>query len=68
MLFSNLVMYFIILATASTLFEGGDTKIESAIQAAQALRPLAGNAAYLLWAPGLIISGEFALDALASSC
>jgi NRAMP (natural resistance-associated macrophage protein)-like metal ion transporter len=47
MLLSNVVMYFIILATASTLFKGGGsaTTIQSAVQAAQALRPVAGSAA-----------------------
>src|SRR5215471_710715 len=48
MLFSNLVMYFIILATAATLFKAGKTNIESAADAAEALRPLAGGAASLL--------------------
>jgi Mn2+/Fe2+ NRAMP family transporter len=45
MFFSNLIMYFIILSTASTLYKAGKTDIESAADAAQALRPLAGNAA-----------------------
>jgi Mn2+/Fe2+ NRAMP family transporter len=67
MFFSNIVMYFIMLATASTLFNGGNTKIESAIQAAQALRPLAGNAAYLLWAPGLIGAGVLCVPVLTGS-
>ena len=67
MLFSNVVMYFIMLATASTLFKGGNMKIESAIQAAQALRPLAGDAAYLLWAPGLIGAGVLCVPILTGS-
>jgi NRAMP (natural resistance-associated macrophage protein)-like metal ion transporter len=67
MLFSNVVMYFIILATASTLFKGGNTTIQSAVQAAQALRPLAGNAAYLLWAPGLIGAGVLCVPILTGS-
>jgi NRAMP (natural resistance-associated macrophage protein)-like metal ion transporter len=67
MLFSNVVMYFIILATASTLFNGSNTRIDSAIQAAQALRPLAGNAAYLLWAPGLIGAGVLCVPILTGS-
>jgi len=67
MFFSNLVMYFIILATASTLFKSGQTHIESAIQAAQALRPLAGRAAYLLWAPGLIGAGVLCVPILTGS-
>src|SRR4051812_39674284 len=49
MAFSNLVMYFIILATASTLFRQGLHEVTSAAQAAEALRPLAGSAATLLF-------------------
>ncbi|MBV9742134.1 MAG: divalent metal cation transporter, partial [Acidobacteriia bacterium] len=45
MLFSNVAMYFIILATAATLFKAGKTDIDTAAQAAQSLAPLAGNAA-----------------------
>src|SRR5215475_82077 len=41
---SNLVMYFIILSTAATLYKAGKTDVNSAAEAAQALRPLAGNA------------------------
>lgn len=67
MLFSNVVMYFIILAAGSTLFNGRSTTIESAIQAAQALRPLAGDAAYLLWAPGLIGAGVLCVPILTGS-
>jgi NRAMP (natural resistance-associated macrophage protein)-like metal ion transporter len=57
MLFSNVVMYFIILATAATLFKAGQTNIQSAAEAAQALRPLSGDAAYVLFAVG--VSGGF---------
>lgn len=67
MFFSNVVMYFIMLATASTLFKGGNTKVESAIQAAQALRPIAGDAAALLWAPGLIGAGVLCVPILTGS-
>jgi len=45
MLFSNLVMYFIILATAATLFKSGHTHISTAADAARALEPIAGKAA-----------------------
>jgi Mn2+/Fe2+ NRAMP family transporter len=58
MLFSNLVMYFIILATAATLHQSGQTDIESAAQAAEAPRPLAGDAATFLMALGLIGTGS----------
>src|SRR5262249_9362569 len=54
MFFSNLVMFFIILATASTLFRSGQRNIQTAREAAEALRPLAGDAAYVLFALGLI--------------
>lgn len=67
MLFSNIVMYFIILATASTLFKTGHSNIQSATQAAQALKPLAGNAASILWAPGLIGAGVLAVPILTGS-
>jgi Mn2+/Fe2+ NRAMP family transporter len=46
MFFSNFIMYFIILTTAATLHAHGQTDITTARQAAEALRPLAGNGAY----------------------
>src|SRR5713226_3864545 len=56
-LISNVVMYFIILATAATLHQAGKTDIQSATEAAQALRPLAGDGAYILLGLGLIGAG-----------
>jgi NRAMP (natural resistance-associated macrophage protein)-like metal ion transporter len=67
MFFSQLVMYFIILSTAATLFTSGHTNIQSATDAAQALRPLAGNAASVLLAVGLIGSGFLAVPILTGS-
>jgi NRAMP (natural resistance-associated macrophage protein)-like metal ion transporter len=67
MFFSNLIMYFIILATGATLFQAGQTQITSAAQAAEALRPLAGDAAALLLAIGLIGSGFLAVPVLTGS-
>jgi len=67
MFFSNVVMYFIILATAATLFKAGKTDIQSATEAAQALRPLAGDAAYALLAMGLIGAGFLAVPVLTGS-
>jgi len=67
MTFSNVVQFFIILATASTLFRAGRHDIETTRQAAEALRPLAGNAAYALFAIGLIGSGLLAVPVLAGS-
>lgn len=61
MFFANLVMYFIILSTASTLFKAGKTDIDSAVQAAQALEPFAGKAAELLFAIGVVAVGFLAV-------
>ncbi len=67
MFFSNVVMYFIILATAATLFKAGKTDIQSATEAAEALRPLAGDAAYVLFAVGLIGAGFLGVPVLTGS-
>jgi Mn2+/Fe2+ NRAMP family transporter len=64
MFFSNLIMYFIILATGATLFPAGQTDISSAAQAAQALRPLAGDAAGVLFAAGVVGVGFLAVPVL----
>jgi NRAMP (natural resistance-associated macrophage protein)-like metal ion transporter len=68
MLLSNVIMYFIILTTAATLHGHGVTKIETAKQAAEALRPLAGNGAYWLFALGVIGTGMLGIPVLAGSC
>jgi Mn2+/Fe2+ NRAMP family transporter len=62
MLLSNTVMYFLILTTAATLNAHGLKDIETAKQAAEALRPLAGRGAYLLFTLGLIGTGMLACD------
>jgi NRAMP (natural resistance-associated macrophage protein)-like metal ion transporter len=67
MFFSNSVMFFIILTTAATLHAHGQTNIETAQQAAEALRPLAGNGAYLLFTLGLIGTGMLAVPVLAGA-
>jgi NRAMP (natural resistance-associated macrophage protein)-like metal ion transporter len=67
MFFSNLVMYFIILTTAATLHAHGQTNIETAQQAADALKPLAGNGAYLLFTLGLIGTGMLGVPVLAGA-
>jgi NRAMP (natural resistance-associated macrophage protein)-like metal ion transporter len=67
MFFSNLVMYFIILATAATLHRVGRTDIGDAAEAAEALRPLAGEAATVLMALGLIGTGLLAVPVLTAS-
>ncbi|WP_309142352.1 Nramp family divalent metal transporter [Bradyrhizobium sp. sGM-13] len=61
MLFSNLIMYFIILSTGATLHKAGEKNIETAAQAAEALRPLAGDAAGLLFTVGIIAVGFLAV-------
>jgi len=67
MLFSNLVMFFIMLATSATLHRAGQVEIETARQAAEALRPLAGDGAYALFGLGLIGTGFLAVPVLAGS-
>jgi NRAMP (natural resistance-associated macrophage protein)-like metal ion transporter len=63
MLYSDITAYFIILATAVTLHVAGITDINTAAQAASALRPLAGNFAYILFALGILAgSGAYALS------
>jgi Mn2+/Fe2+ NRAMP family transporter len=64
MLFSNVVMYFIILSSAATLGRSGRSDIQSAAEAAEALRPLAGDAATILMAVGLIGTGFLAVPIL----
>jgi len=67
MLFSNITMFFIILATGSVLFNGGIHQIDTVEQAALALKPLAGNFAYLLFAAGIIGTGLLAIPVLSGS-
>lgn len=64
---SVIVFYFIILTTGATLFAAGQRDVQTAQQAAEALRPLAGNAAYLLFAFGLIGTGFLGVPVLAGS-
>jgi NRAMP (natural resistance-associated macrophage protein)-like metal ion transporter len=67
MFLSNLVMFFIIAACASVLFSRGITNINTASQAAEALRPFAGNASYDLFALGIIGMGLLAIPVMAGS-
>lgn len=64
MFFSNVIMYFIILSTSATLFKAGKTDINTAAEAAQALKPLAGNLAGLLFALGVIGVGFLAVPVM----
>ena len=67
MFLSNAVMFFIIAACGGILYPNGVTNIESASQAAEALRPFAGDATYLLFALGIIGTGLLAIPVLAGS-
>ena len=67
MTFSGLVMYFIILTTGTVLFKGGIHQIDTVEQAATALKPLAGNLAYLLFAIGIIGTGLISIPVLSGS-
>jgi len=65
--FSNLIAFFIITAAAATLHADGQTHIETTAQAAAALKPIAGEAAFLLFALGIVGTGLLALPVLAGS-
>lgn len=67
MFLSNLVMFFIIAACGAVLFPNGITEITSAEQAAEALRPFAGDASYFLFALGIIGTGLLTIPVLAGS-
>jgi NRAMP (natural resistance-associated macrophage protein)-like metal ion transporter len=65
--FSNLIAFFIMLTTAATLFAHGLTDIQSSAQAAEALRPIAGKFAFLLFSLGIIGTGLLAVPVLAGA-
>ncbi|MCC6473541.1 MAG: divalent metal cation transporter [Burkholderiales bacterium] len=67
MMFSNAIAFFIIVTTAATLHAAGVTSIQTSAQAAEALRPLAGQAAFLLFGLGIIGTGMLAVPVLAGS-
>jgi len=67
MIFSNVIAFFVIVTTASVLHAHGVTNINSATQAAEALRPLAGDFTFLLFAIGIIGTGLLAIPVLAGS-
>ena len=67
MLFSNIVMFFIILTTGTVLFNSGIHQIDTVEQAAKALKPLAGNAAYALFSIGVVGTGLLAIPVLSGS-
>ncbi len=65
--FSNLVFYFIILSTGTVLHNAGLTQIDTVEQAAQALRPLAGELSYLMFAIGVVGTGLLAIPVLSGA-
>ncbi len=67
MAFSNLIAFFIILSTAATLHAAGVTDIQTSAQAAEALRPVAGEFTFLLFSLGIIGTGLLAVPVLAGS-
>lgn len=67
MLFSNLVMFFIILTTGTVLFTAGINQIDTVEQAAKALEPLAGKLTYLIFAIAVLGTGMIAIPVLAGS-
>jgi len=67
MIFSNIIALFIITATAATLHAHGQTDIQTSSQAAEALRPIAGRFAFLLFACGIVGTGLLAAPVLAGS-
>jgi NRAMP (natural resistance-associated macrophage protein)-like metal ion transporter len=67
MMLSNVIAFFVIVTTASVLHANGVTNINSATQAAEALRPLAGDFTFLLFALGIIGTGLLAIPVLAGS-
>jgi Mn2+/Fe2+ NRAMP family transporter len=64
MIFSNVVMYFIILSTGASLYHAGQHDIDTAAQAAEALRPLAGRGASTLFALGIVGVGFLAVPVM----
>jgi NRAMP (natural resistance-associated macrophage protein)-like metal ion transporter len=67
MTFSNLIAFFIILSTAATLHAAGVTNIQTSAQAAEALRPVAGDFTFVLFSLGIIGTGLLAVPVLAGS-
>lgn len=67
MFLSNLVMFFIIATCGAVLMANGITEITTSAQAAEALRPLAGNATYILFVVGIVGTGLLAIPVLAGS-
>ncbi len=67
MIFSNIIIFFIEVSSAETLFTHGKHHITTAVQAAEALRPLLGSGATIMWAIGMLGAGILAVPALTGS-
>lgn len=67
MAFSNLIAFFIILTASVTLFAAGRTDVQTSAQAAEALRPIAGQMAFVLFSLGILGTGLLAVPVLAGS-
>ena len=67
MIFSNVIIFFVEVSTAATLFKAGNGNISSAAQAAEALRPLLGPAATITWSVGMLGAALLAVPALTAS-
>lgn len=67
MFFSNAVTFFVIITAAATLHAQGLTEVQSAVQAAQALRPLAGDLTFVLFTVGIVSAGLLAIPVMAAS-
>ena len=67
MIFSNVIIFFVEVSTAATLFQSGNGNISSAAQAAEALRPLLGPAATITWSVGMLGAALLAVPALTAS-
>ena len=65
--FSNVIAFFIMLTTAATLFPAGSHNIQTSAEAAAALRPIAGDFAFILFALGILGTGLLAIPVLAGS-
>ena len=67
MLFSNAITFFVIIAAAATLHAQGRTDVQTAVQAAQVLKPLAGNFTFVLFTAGIVSAGLLAIPVMAGS-
>ena len=67
MAFSNVIALFIVLTTAATLHAHGVTNVETSSQAAEALRPIAGDFAFTVFSLGIVGTGLLAVPVLAGS-